>query len=399
MDTARLSAAARFVPFAYGFRPFFLAAGWYALIAVSAWLWIYTSGAAALGDLPPHLWHGHEMLFGFIGAAIAGFMLTAVPSWTGSRGFAGAPLITLATIWLAGRLAFMAVGSIPVPLLALLELAFMPALAATIAPPLLREGNRNTPLLLVLGVLWAADAVFVYAALVRGDIVPATTALYTALNTILLLITIIGGRIVPAFTTNALKQQGIVGVVRTHRWVERLVIPTMAVVVIVDVFASQTLLSAAVAAVAAFAHAVRLIGWRGTYTLSQPIVWVLHAAYAWLPLGLVLKAVYLSTGASWAAQWAHALTIGAAATMVMAVMTRAALGHTGRPLVVARPIAIAYGLLIAGAAVRVFGPAMLPAHYTWTVIASAILWIGAFALYVVVYTPILVRPRVDGRPG
>jgi uncharacterized protein involved in response to NO len=128
-------------------------------------------------------------------------------------------------------------------------------------------------------------------------------------------------------------------------------------------------------------------------------VWVLHAAYAWLPLGLALKAVHLLAGAPWAAQWLHALTIGVAAMMIMAVMTRASLGHTGRPLVVARSIAVAYALLLGAALVRVFGPALLPASYLATVETAALLWIAAFAIYVAVYAPILTRERADGKPG
>jgi uncharacterized protein involved in response to NO len=182
--------------FAYGFRPFFFAAGAFAVLSLVAWLWLYTTGVQPLPNGPAQLWHGHEMLYGFVGAAIAGFLLTAVPSWTGARGFAGTPLVLLATLWLAGRLAFAAASVLPVALVALCDLAFMPALGGILVPPLLRARNRNTPLLLVLAGIWLTDVVFLYA-LLRDDPLLARTTLIVAIDIVLLLVTVIGGRIVP----------------------------------------------------------------------------------------------------------------------------------------------------------------------------------------------------------
>lgn len=389
----------RYLPFAYGFRPFFLAAGLYAVLAIGAWAWMLAAGLAPFGGLPPQLWHGHEMLFGFIGAAVAGFLLTAVPSWTGSRGFAGAPLVALSALWLAGRIAFAAAACLPWPVIAAAELAFLPLLAFLIGRSLIRERNRNFPMLVIVAVLWAIDAWFLWA-VAASDFVQASLALKTGIGVVLLLVTVIGGRIVPAFTANALRARGIAAEITTRKPVEAAAVGAMALTVVVDALAPGHPTAGVVALVAALAQAARLAGWRSLRTLDAPIVWVLHAAYAWLPLGLALKAIHLLAGAPpWAAQWLHALTIGAAATMIMAVMTRAALGHTGRPLVVAPGIAVAYGLLLAAGLVRVFGPALVPASYLATVEAAALLWIAAFAVYVVVYAPILVTERADGKPG
>jgi len=388
----------RYVPFAYGFRPFFLAAGLFAVLAMVAWAWIIITGRAPFGALPAHLWHGHEMLFGFIGAAIAGFLLTAVPSWTGSRGFAGAPLVVLTVAWLTGRIAFAAAGLLPWPVIAAAELCFLPLLAFLIGRALLRERNRNFPMLVIVALLWGIDAWFMEA-LRRGDPALASRALAAGIGVVLLLVTIIGGRIVPSFTANALRQRGITAEIRSRVPVETAVIGAMALAVLVDALFPRHWVAGLVAAIAAAAQAVRLAGWRSLRTLDEPIVWVLHAAYAWLPIGLALKAVHLLSGAGGATHWQHALAIGVAATMILAVMTRAALGHTGRPLVVARAIAAAYALLLGAALVRVFGPALAPASYPVTIEVAALLWLAAWAIYVVVYAPILTRVRADGKPG
>lgn len=393
-----MNEAPRFVPFAYGFRPFFLAAGVFAVVAIAAWAWMFASGGAPLGALPGFLWHGHEMLFGFIGAAIAGFLLTAVPSWTGSRGFAGAPLVILTLLWLAGRIAFALAGALPPLAIAIAELAFLPMLAFMIGRSLLRERNRNFPMLIIIAVLWGIDAWFLYAA-TTGDHLLASRALRAGIGLVLLLVTVIGGRIVPNFTASALRRRGLAVEIRNRAVVERVTIGSMALAVLVDAVAPAHWLAPAVAGIAAMAHAVRLSGWKSLRTLSEPIVWVLHAAYAWLPVGLALKAVYLATGAPWAFQWQHALTIGTAATMILAVTTRAALGHTGRALEVSRGIGVAYVLLLLAAFVRVFGPTLMPADYLATIEAAALLWIAAFAIYTAIYAPILTRPRLDRKPG
>jgi len=236
-------------------------------------------------------------------------------------------------------------------------------------------------------------------ALRNGDAALAATALRTALNMMLLLITVIGGRIVPSFTANALQKQGINADVRVRRGIERLVIGGMITLVVVDLIAPRHWMTASIAAAVAAVHAWRKLGWQGMRTIAEPIVWVLHSAYVWLPIGLALKAVHLLTGAGWAAHWMHALSVGAAATMILAVTTRAALGHTGRPLTVGRSIAVSYALLIVAATVRVFGPALLFFPYHWTVGIASLLWIAAFLIFAVMHTPILIGPHADGKPG
>ncbi len=392
------SATGRWALFAYGFRPFFLGAGVAAILFIPWWAASLTWGIPLATAWPPVLWHGHEMLFGFIVAAIAGFLLTAVPSWTGSRGFAGWPLRLLAALWVLARLAVATSARLPPLFVAVTDLAFLPALAGLVLPPLLRARNRNTPLLAVLLALWVTNAVF-YWGLARGNAAMARHALYFGIDVVLLLITVIGGRIVPTFTASALKHRGIEPPVRIRRGITPLAIGIMVIVAAIDLFEPGGSTAGAVALLAAAIQFVRLTQWRGLHTVRMPIVWVLHVAYLWLPVGLAMKALALLWGAALGAYYLHALTIGAATTMILAVMTRAALGHTGRPLLVAPHVAVAYILLTAAACVRVFGPLLHGATYGAIVLSAATLWAGAFGIFLWVYVPILLRPRIDGKPG
>lgn len=383
--------------FAYGFRPYFLLAGVTALCLVPLWASNLVWNTPIGSGWPPVLWHGHEMLFGFIACAIAGFLLTAVPSWTGRKGLAGGPLIFLAGLWLAARLLIASSALWPAYLVAVTDLAFLPALAFLIAPALLRAGNRNTPLLIILTLIWCSNLTF-YVGLSRSDPPFALHAIHVGIDIVLILVTVIGGRIVPAFTAAALRPSGLQDQVQSRTSLTVLAIAAMILVAIGDVFGPDTRVSGIVAGVAAGIQALRLLQWGGLRTLRQPIVWVLHLSYAWLPLGLALKATALLTNAAVGAFWLHALTIGALTTMILAVMSRAALGHTGRPLIVDPLITLAYLLLSAAAAVRVFGVA-LHLRYTVVILWSALLWSTAFALYLVIYAPILWSPRIDGKPG
>lgn len=398
MSAPPRNAARAWVPFAYGFRPFFLLAGVSAVAAIVSWLAFWRAGVWPLRPLPPQYWHGHEMIFGFIAAAIAGFLLTAVPSWTGGRGFGGARLVMLTLLWLAGRVVLFLGSTVPLPLLAIVELAFLPALALVLAPSLLRAANRNRLMLVVLAAFWAADVAFMYGLI--ADVPGASrVALRAALDLVLVLITVIGGRIVPAFTRNALRKAGTNVSLASNPLVERLVIVAMLAYGLADVVAGDGRATAVAAALAAVLQCWRLAGWQGWRTGSQPIVWVLHVGYAWLPIGLALQAAWLFGGFGWAAHWQHALGAGAAGTMILAVMTRAALGHTGRPLQVHGLMTGGYVLLTLAVIVRVFGSPLLPLEYPLLVLIAGALWVAAFAAYLAIYTPILLKPRVDGKPG
>lgn len=383
--------------FAYGFRPFFLLAGVQAIAAMAVWLAALHGMAWPASGPDAIAWHAHEMIFGFVGAALSGFLLTAVASWTGQRGFAGLPLIVLVVLWLGGRIVMAPGLGVPPTLIAAIDLAFMPAVALAVAPSMIRAGNaRNFPMLAFPAMLLIANLIF---HLSRLGVRPEIDGVTLAVDAVLIMITLVGGRIVPAFTGNALRRRDPDAQVAAFGWVDRAAIAAVIVVLVVDVSLPASRVAGVVALAACVLHAWRLSRWSGWRTRETPIAWILHVAYAWIPIGLGLKGLWLVWQVPMASGWLHALTSGAFATMIVAVMTRASLGHTGRPLVVARPIVIAYVLLTLAAATRVLAPAIAPqmSMTSWTVAGS--LWTAAFALYLVVYAPILCRPRADGKPG
>lgn len=384
--------------FAYGFRPTFLLAGLAAVVLVPAWALSLVMNASLGTSWPPMLWHAHEMLFGFVAIVIAGFLLTAVPSWTGQKGFAGTPLMLLAGVWLAARALNASSGLWPPYLVSAVDLAFLPTLGVLVARPLLRSKSRNTPLLLVLTVLWLTNVGFHFG-LLHSNAPLALRALHIGIDVVLVLVTIIGGRIVPAFTTSSLRPVGLADAVRNRTAVTVLAIVSMLVMTLIDVFAPETHLAGVAAGLAALAQVVRLAQWGSWHTRRQPIVWVLHLSYAWLPIGLALKAIALLWGAAFAAFWLHGLTIGALTTMTLAVMTRASLGHTGRPLIVDPLITLAYLLLTAAAVIRVFGLAAFGLSYPSVIVLTALCWFVAFAIFLAIYAPIFWQPRVDGKAG
>ena len=384
--------------FAYGFRPLFMAAGISAAVLVPWWVAVVVFGFPQPTDWAPGLWHGHEMLFGFIGAAVGGFLLTAVPSWTGARGFAGKPLKLIVALWLLARVLIAAAAHVPLALAATVDLAYLPALAILVAPPIIRSRNRNLPLLAVLASLWVCNLVF-YRSIAHDDAGSARQAMIVGIDIMLLLVTIIGGRIVPAFTASALKLAGNPKAMRNWPLVTPLTVASMLGVILTDILVPDGRLAGSIALLAGIAQFIRMAQWGGIHTRRLPIIWVLHVGYLWLPVGLMLKGLSLSTGTAVGAFWLHALTAGALATMIMAGMTRASLGHTGRVLIAPRLIPSAYGLLVVAAAVRVFGPAVAASEYLWTIGLAGLSWLAAFVLFLWVYTPVLCCPRLDGRPG
>ncbi|MDC1287220.1 NnrS family protein [Gammaproteobacteria bacterium] len=378
----------------YGFRPFFLLAGIHAAIAIPLWLVSLLGHGSYRSPLLPLAWHAHEMLFGFILATVAGFLLTAVPSWTGQRGYAGAPLLGLTMLWIAGRLVTSLPLGLPALTIALIDLTFIPVLALTILPALIRSGNlRNSVFIAMLAALFTANLHFHLAGATSVE------PLLLAINVILLMVAMVGGRILPAFTSSGLKQQGIDVKIRRYPPLDIAALMATFSIIVIDIFFQGTTLAALAATLAAALLALRLARWQGHRSFKDPIIWVLHIAYAWLPVGLALKAAWLFGAPIPDTSWLHALTTGAFSTMILAVMSRVALGHTGRELAAPRLIVIAYYLITIAALLRVFGPMLYAQAWQFWMIASGLSWSSAFILFILVYAPILCRQRADGRAG
>ena len=382
---------------AFGFRPFFLLAGLAGALTPPVFLAAYTGLIDADFGGPVTYWHGHEMIFGFVVAAVAGFLFTALANWTGRAPVRGATLGILVGLWLAGRAAMALAGVLPAALVAVVDLALLPALAVLVLRELIRGRNRrNLPFPVLLMVLFAANLLFHLERL--GIAETARPGLYLAVHVIALLIAIVGGRVVPAFTTAALRRAGRDACLRSPPWLERAAIATVAAVAVAELADPGGAAAGALALAAALLLAARLSGWRGLATLDQPILWVLHLGYGWLAVGFALKAAADLGGWLPPSAALHALTAGAAGTMILGVMTRAALGHTGRSLATPPAIVVAYGLISVGAALRVAEP-VLAAPSVVILSASALIWAGGFAIFTVLYWPVLTRPRVGGRPG
>ncbi len=378
---------------AKGFRPFFLLAGLFATLVVPLWLLVIDGTVHVSTYLDPVNWHAHEMVFGFSVAVVAGFLLTAVGNWTKRETAIGVPLLALAALWVAGRILVTVPTAVPRAVIAAVDLALIPALGVVIARPLIATKNyRNLVMLAVLAGL-AVGNLFVHLDVL--GVLPGwrRTGNLLGVDVLVLVILVIAGRVVPMFTRNA---TGVERIASSPR-LDVLVLGAMAVYVILDIVAPRA--AAAWGLVVAGLAIARSWHWGTRYTWRTPLLWVLHAGYLWIPLGLVLRAIAMVTPAISPQIATHAITIGAIGTLTLGMMARVALGHSGRMLVVARPIAIAFGLALTAALVRAAGAAVGVQSYRTTLIVAGLGWSAAFALYSLVYAPILVTARADGKAG
>jgi uncharacterized protein involved in response to NO len=381
---------------AKGFRPFFLLAALYAIVMVPLWL------AVLNGRLPPSTylqlstWHAHEMTWGFVVAVVAGFLLTAVGNWTQRETATGMPLLALALLWVAGRLAMLFAGSLPRGVPAAVDLAFLPALALVLARPLIAvKSRRNYVMLAVLGALFAANSVVHLDHLAVLPSGSARRATLLSLDLIVLLILLISGRIFPLFTRNATG----VATIRNIPSLDRSCVAAMVALIVVDALtAPGHRLGAALAGFVGLLAAARATHWGARHSLRDPLLWVLHAGYAWLVVGLLLRATAGVLGAP-SSSATHALTVGAIGTLTLGMMARVALGHTGRLLVAPSSMTSACVAITLAALIRVLVPWLAPEQYAVGLFAAGVLWVLAFAVFLAAYAAMLCRPRVDGRAG
>ena len=391
-DPGRRLPADHFALFELGFRPFFLLAGLAAVLLVGVWLWLYLGGATAPGlYYGAQLWHGHEMLFGFTLAVVAGFLLTAVRNWTQQPTPRGRALLGLVALWLAGRLSPFAAAWLPAWSIALLDLAFLPVLALVLALPLIR--SRQTRNLVFLPILLALAVCNLLVHLDLLGSAPAglgRQAILQAVYIIILLITIMGGRVIPFFTEKAIPGMKS----RSLPLVEYTGLAALLLFIVLKPFLPTA--AALCALVAGLAHGLRLYGWYHRGIWSRPLLWVLHLGYAWLTAGLLMEALVWLGGLPETLAL-HAMTLGGIGMVTLGMMARVSLGHTGRSLEIGAAVVWSFRLLALAVLLRVLLPlAPVAVGYADWVLLAGISWILAFSLFVMVYWPILSRPRIDG---
>lgn len=377
------------VLFSYGFRPFFLAAALWAIGAMALWIAALILGLDLAGDYGAAHWHAHEMLFGFSSAVLGGFLLTAIPNWTGRLPVSGRPLAALFGLWVIGRVALLSSGIIGLPVAAAVEALFLPVLLLICAREVI-VGRKWKDLKVIGGLIILSAANIWFHLSVLGNL-DVDAAARLAIGAYTMLIMIVGGRIVPSFTRNWLNKVG-----RTDFPVPYNRFDTAAILIGVAAlgawtFAPVHIVTAAIAVIACAFHTVRLLRWHGSPTWPEKLLFVLHAAYAFVPLGfLAISAGAIELLSDYPVM--HVLTVGVIAFMMLAVMTRATRGHTGRPLVGSALTSASY-VAIAGAALIRPLAEVLPEHYHHLIALSGALWIAAFVLFTLEYGPMLVHER------
>ena len=385
-----------FALFELGFRPFFLAAALFAVLFMGVWLATLQGLLQAPAGLYPSAWHGHEMIFGYALAVIAGFLLTAVQNWTSLPMPKHGKLAALFALWLGGRL-LPYVPGLPYAAIAAVDMVFLPVLVVTVARPVLKVKqvrNYVFPVLL-LGML-TSNAMF-HAGMLGQDPELALTGLNLALYLIVLIIVVMGGRVIPYFT-----ERRVNSTTRKRPLIEWLA-PITVVAVLAAWFVSTqssigNLLLVPLAGAAAIVHALRLAGWQDRRLWQVPLLWVLHLGYGWIAIGFGLDALAAANLISRFPAM-HAYAAGAIGVLTLGMMSRVALGHTGRSLETAKTIPWAFGLINLAAAVRVLGPLLMPHSTAAMLQLGGVLWMAAFAVFATVYAPMLWHPRVDGKPG
>ena len=382
--------------FRLGFRPFYLFASISAIALVIMWLSMLFGGANSAAVLSGVAWHGHEMLFGFASAVLAGFLLTAVRNWTRAPTPVGIPLALLAAIWVTAR---VLIFTGPVAAASIVDSLFLSLLGISIAIPIITTRNRrNYKVLAIVLLLGIVNAVFHLANLGFLPAWLSRAALLTGIDLFVLLMAIVGGRVIVAFTRNAVPGSSP----RFEPWIEYTTFTMLVAAALVSAMSGYwtppTGIATVLFVVAAATQLMRLALWQPLSTVRNPLLWMLPAAYSWIPFAFLLRALAEQQVVPPSA-WIHAVTTGAVSGLMLAMMMRSSLGHTGRKLVASRADVAAYLCLQIAAIVRLLASIGPPEHLQAAVQLSGALWIAAFALFALRYVPMLFRPRVDGKPG
>ena len=374
-----------------GFRPFFSGAAAWGVIALALWLCSISGLFQLPTALEPVAWHRHEMIFGFVGAAVAGFLLTAIPNWTGRLPIAGRPLLALFSLWAAARIGLLfstIVGILPA---AVLDVGFFATLTAVGAREVLAAKNRNVPIIVMALLFTLADA----ADYAGSEGLMWDVGWQAAIAIVIIMISVIGGRIIPSFTRNWMSKQGEKeGLPTQPAPLDVLVIAGTVICLLFWLVLPGNQLTGLLLILAAALQLLRLSRWGGMRAMSDPLVLILHVGYAWIPAGLLLLGLSIGGFDVPRSAAVHALTAGAMTTMVLAVMTRATLGHTGRALKANRPTVVLYISVTIGALVRIAASLGL-GPYRLLLDIGGFAWIAALTLFLAIYGPMLWQPRAE----
>lgn len=377
--------------FSHGFRPFFFFAALFAGLAIPVWMAAFAHGYSLGAGGDAMAWHAHEMIFGYTGAVISGFLLTAIPNWTGRAPVMGVPLAALFGLWVMGRIAMLLPESGLVG--RLIETLFLLAiLAAALREVVAGKNWRNLPVVALLASLVLANGLW-HAQAMGAPLDGLGQRL--ALSTITLLMLLIGGRVIPSFTTNWMKKERLDPLPTAFNAFDRLVLATSLPALAMWIAAPWSAAAGAALALAAVLNLFRLARWRGWQTLREPLVTVLHIAYLWIAVAFgLLAASILTPGLFPGASALHALTAGAVGLLTVAVMTRATRGHSGRPLLADTATVIVYALIFLGALMRLILP-FTPLSYAAGASLAGVTWSAGMLLFTVQYGPMLLLPRPD----
>jgi len=377
---------------ASGFRPFYLLGALYAPLLVAGSVGAFAGIVDLDASIAHLLWHGHEMLFGFATAIVVGTLLTALPSWAGTPEIHGAPLAWLVAAWLLGRIGFWGAPWLPGMAVAFADMLLWPALIAMLTPALWRVPNRLYRLLLPIMLVLAAANLVYHSAVLGGDVRLALRGLRAAVWALVVLFTLKGGVLTPIFTGNALRELGRGEQARFLTTLEALALALLVALALADLAAAPHALTGVLAAACAVVHGVRAARWRGWRVADQPLLPAMHLAFAWLLLALVLKAMAELGGVVPEVAWLHAFTVGSLGMMMLGLMTRVSLRHTGRALMAPPLLRAAAFAMCAAAALRVAAAVIGP---DLGLVAIAVgLWAAAFSAYLLRFGAVLIAPSL-----
>ena len=382
-----------------GFRPFFLCGALFSVFAITLWLLMY-KGSISLSPLGGgYWWHIHEMIFGFGGAIIAGFLLTAVQNWTGVRGAQGITLLALFILWLAGRSFVLIPDLLGHTLTSAIDLAFLPAVAFVLAKPIVAIKQYRNLFFVPLLALFTIANLEMHLAIHYPSLFNSIYSGYAGVMLVTFLMSVMAGRVAPMFTANGTKTPKVIPLPWLDKAANGSLAMAMLSLLLQPIVGFSSLFFGILLIVASFFQTMRWIRWRPWITLNIPLLWSIHGAMKFICFGLfVLGTSYLIPEVPSNHVW-HLLTIGGMGGLILAMISRVSLGHTGRPLIPPKSMTIAYVLINLAALVRAFGPWIAPEKTLLFIDISGGLWILAFVIFVAGYAPMLMSARKDGRPG